>query len=48
MQTILLNDFSASTNVIVRGGTVMTIPSGKLLDIDFSPFNLRVGSGRIE
>lgn len=41
----LVNDVVASANVIIQSGSVLVIPSGLTLDIDFSQFNLTVESG---
>ena len=41
----LVNSAVAPANVTIQGGSVLTIPSGLSLDIDFTQFNLTVVSG---
>jgi len=41
----LLTIANAPANVIIQGGSVLTIPFGLSLDIDFTQFNLTVESG---
>jgi len=41
----LVNSAVAPANVTIQGGSVLTIPSGLSLDIDFTQFNLTVKSG---
>jgi len=41
----LVNNAVASANVIIQSGSVLVIPSGLTLDIDFTQFNLTVQSG---
>jgi len=41
----LVNSAVAPANVTIQGGSVLTIPSGLSLDIDFTQFNLTVQAG---